>query len=108
MLLGMSQERLGELLGLTFQQIQKYEKGSNRIGASRLFDIAKVLDVSIQYFFEGYEGAASVLNAESCTITNILQSKDGVDLSRAFARITQSSERRAIVALVEALAERRE
>jgi transcriptional regulator with XRE-family HTH domain len=108
MLLGMSQERLGELLGLTFQQVQKYEKGSNRIGASRLFEIARVLDVSIQYFFEGFEGAASVLSAEGCTVTSMLQSKEGVDLSRAFARITQSSQRRAIVALVEALAGRRE
>ena len=52
MLLGMSQEKLGEHLGLTFQQVQKYEKGANRIGASRLFDIARVLDVPIGYFFE--------------------------------------------------------
>src|SRR6476659_2664637 len=52
MLLGMSQERLGEKLGLTFQQIQKYEKGINRIGASRLFDLAQVLGVSVQFFYE--------------------------------------------------------
>jgi transcriptional regulator with XRE-family HTH domain len=52
-LLGMSQEKLGNSLGLTFQQIQKYERGANRIGAARLFDIARVLDVPIQFFFEG-------------------------------------------------------
>src|SRR6185437_16017207 len=53
MLIGMSQEKLGDLLGLTFQQVQKYEKGVNRIGAGRLFEIAKILDVKIDYFYEG-------------------------------------------------------
>ena len=53
MLIGMSQERLGELLGLTFQQVQKYEKGVNRIGAGRLFDVSRILGVSIDYFYEG-------------------------------------------------------
>ena len=52
MLLGMSQEKLGELLGLTFQQVQKYEKGINRIGASRLFEIANVLGVNVQFFYD--------------------------------------------------------
>ena len=52
MLLGMSQEKLGEHLGLTFQQVQKYEKGVNRIGASRLFDLAKVLGVPVQFFYD--------------------------------------------------------
>src|SRR6202008_2707432 len=53
MLIGMSQERLGELLGLTFQQVQKYEKGVNRIGAGRLFEVARILGVPIDYFYEG-------------------------------------------------------
>src|ERR1700754_427873 len=53
MLIGMSQERLGDLLGLTFQQVQKYEKGVNRIGAGRLFDVARILGVPIDYFYEG-------------------------------------------------------
>ena len=56
MLLGMSQEKLGESLGLTFQQIQKYEKGANRIGASRLFELARILGVNVQYFFEELAG----------------------------------------------------
>jgi len=53
MLIGMSQERLGELLGLTFQQVQKYEKGVNRIGAGRLFEVSRILGVNIDYFYEG-------------------------------------------------------
>ncbi|WP_374651320.1 helix-turn-helix domain-containing protein [Dongia sp.] len=55
-LLGMSQEKLGNLIGLTFQQIQKYESGANRVSSSRLFDIARVLDIGIPYFFEGMSG----------------------------------------------------
>ena len=51
-LLGLSQEKLGEAIGLTFQQVQKYERGANRIGASRLYDLSKVLDVKVSYFFE--------------------------------------------------------
>ena len=56
MLLGMSQEKLGEHLGLTFQQVQKYEKGANRIGASRLFELARILGVNVQFFFEDLPG----------------------------------------------------
>ncbi|MBL4614923.1 MAG: helix-turn-helix transcriptional regulator, partial [Magnetovibrio sp.] len=55
-LLGMSQEKLGEAVGLTFQQIQKYERGANRIGASRLYQLSNVLDVSVSYFFEEMPG----------------------------------------------------
>ncbi|MCB1514247.1 MAG: helix-turn-helix transcriptional regulator [Hyphomicrobiaceae bacterium] len=60
MILGLSQEKLGELLGLTFQQIQKYEKGINRIGASRLFELSKVLDVPVQFFFEQAPGGEAI------------------------------------------------
>src|SRR6187399_686459 len=59
MLIGMSQERLGDLLGLTFQQVQKYEKGVNRIGAGRLFDVARILGVPIDYFYEGIAAPVS-------------------------------------------------
>lgn len=58
-LLGMSQERLGEALGLTFQQVQKYERGINRVGASRLFDLSRVLDVPISFFFDDMPDALS-------------------------------------------------
>jgi transcriptional regulator with XRE-family HTH domain len=112
MLLGMSQEKLGEKLGLTFQQIQKYEKGINRIGASRLFDLAQVLGVPVQFFYEQApttdsqpfvsEGFADP--AES-SIVEFLNSRDGVELNRAFVRITDPKARRAIVELVRSLAD---
>jgi transcriptional regulator with XRE-family HTH domain len=112
MLLGMSQEKLGEKLGLTFQQVQKYEKGINRIGASRLFDLAQVLGVPVQFFYEeaptgelqeptpdGFEEKA----AEN-TIVEFLRSRDGLELNKAFVRISDAKARRAIVDLVRSLA----
>jgi transcriptional regulator with XRE-family HTH domain len=110
MLLGMSQEKLGEHLGLTFQQIQKYEKGINRIGASRLFDLAQVLSVPVQFFYEelavGSSGAASGFGerpAESYA-AEFLGSREGLELNKAFARITDPRVRRSIVDLVRAFA----
>jgi len=113
MLLGMSQEKLGELLGLTFQQVQKYEKGVNRIGASRLFDLAHVLGVSIQYFYdelpaataEAHTGAVPGM-AEECGQTyigEVMTSREGVELSKAFSRIEDPHVRRAVVELVKAI-----
>jgi transcriptional regulator with XRE-family HTH domain len=112
MLLGMSQEKLGEKLGLTFQQIQKYEKGINRIGASRLFDLAQVLGVSVQFFYEeapaadGHafapDGFAEKV-AENA-IVEFLRSRDGLELNKAFVRIADARARRAIVDLVRSLA----
>lgn len=115
MLLGMSQERLGELLGLTFQQVQKYEKGINRIGASRLHELGRVLGVSVGYFFDeapmlpGHESNGAELNgfaempAESYA-ADFLSSRDGLELNKAFARITDAKVRRTIVDLVRSLA----
>jgi len=110
MLLGMSQEKLGEHLGLTFQQIQKYEKGINRIGASRLFDLARVLGVPVQFFYEelptanagGVAGFAD-RPAESYAV-EFLGSREGLELNKAFARITDARVRRSIVELVRAYA----
>ena len=112
MLLGMSQEKLGEKLGLTFQQVQKYEKGINRIGASRLFDLAQVLGVSVQFFYEeapapeGHplvpEGFAE--KPEEHSIVEFLLSRDGLELNKAFVRISDVKARRAIVELVRSLA----
>ena len=112
MLLGMSQEKLGEKLGLTFQQVQKYEKGINRIGASRLFDLAQVLGVSVQFFYEeapaaelhrlAADGFAEKLDEQS--IVEFLRSRDGLELNRAFVRISDIKARRAIVDLVRSLA----
>ena len=112
MLLGMSQEKLGEKLGLTFQQVQKYEKGINRIGASRLFDLAQVLGVSVQFFYE--EAPASEAQAaapdgfaekpDEHSIVEFLRSRDGLELNKAFVRISDAKARRAIVELVRSLA----
>lgn len=110
MLLGMSQEKLGEYLGLTFQQIQKYEKGINRVGASRLFDLAQVLGVPVQFFFkEAPAGEATQFAretfADESAIVEFLSSRDGLELSRAFVRIVDANARRAIVNLVRSLGE---
>ncbi len=112
MLLGMSQEKLGEHLGLTFQQVQKYEKGVNRIGASRLFDLAKVLGVPVQFFYD--EAPAGTYGAVTASgfaeqpgesyVVEFLGSRDGLELNKAFARITDAKVRRSIVDLVRSLA----
>jgi transcriptional regulator with XRE-family HTH domain len=113
MLLGMSQEKLGEYLGLTFQQVQKYEKGVNRIGASRLFDLAKVLGVPVQFFYDeapaGTHGHAEPIagfadHPSESYVVEFLGSRDGLELNKAFARIKDARVRRSIVDLVRALA----
>lgn len=111
MMMSMSQERLGEQLGITFQQIQKYEKGSNRIGASRLQEIARALQVPVAFFFEDAPGGESVKAgfAESQStsyVTDFLTSSEGVALNRAFARIADAKVRRRVIDLVEALADK--
>lgn len=110
MLLGMSQERLGESMGLTFQQVQKYEKGVNRIGASRLFQISKILDVPVQFFFEEapYSGDGNAVRgmAESDSeafILEFLNSREGLELNRAFVKIGDAKVRKSVVDLVRAL-----
>ena len=112
MLLGMSQEKLGEQLGLTFQQVQKYEKGVNRIGASRLFDLSQVLGVPIQFFYDeapyAQSAAATAAGfaerpAESYVV-DFLASREGMELNKAFVRIADGRVRRSIVDLVRTLA----
>jgi transcriptional regulator with XRE-family HTH domain len=111
MLLGMSQEKLGEHLGLTFQQIQKYE-GHQSHGASRLYDLSQVLSVPVQFFYEelavaadGRAGAAGFAErpAESYAV-EFLGSREGLELNKAFARISDPKVRRSIVELVRAFA----
>ena len=112
MLLGISQERLGEQLGLTFQQIQKYEKGVNRIGASRLYDLSRVLNVPVQFFYDDAPSSdpsrcAQPGMAEPAAdgyISDFLASREGVELNKAYARITDMRTRRAILDLVRSLA----
>jgi len=112
MLLGMSQEKLGESLGLTFQQVQKYEKGVNRIGASRLFDLAQVLGVPVQFFYDelsstaaesGFATGFAERPAESYVV-DFLGSRDGLELNKAFVRITDPKVRRSVIDLVRSLA----
>ena len=107
MMLGMSQEKLGEQLGITFQQIQKYEKGTNRIGASRLQNIATVLSVPVSFFFDGAPGQGNSSTSDSKSgsyVVDFLSSSEGLQLNRAFVRISDSKIRRRVVDLVRALA----
>lgn len=113
MMIGMSQERLGEKLSLTFQQVQKYEKGANRIGASRLFTIASILDVPVQFFFEDMPGEAIEnlpAGAEGMKepdqteyVMGFVSSAEGLQLNTAFSKIENVETRRKIVDLVKTL-----
>jgi hypothetical protein len=104
----MSQQLLGTQLDLTFQQIQKYEKGMNRIGASRLQQIGKSLKVPAAYFFEGapggWEPAGSVGDRAPNTFLEVLSTRDGQSVMRAFSRISNVKLRRSVVDLLERLA----
>jgi transcriptional regulator with XRE-family HTH domain len=111
MMLGMSQEKLGDALGLTFQQVQKYEKGTNRIGASRLQQIAHILQVPVSFFFEGAPNSpsshmsAGMSEAPSpAYVSDFLATSDGLSLTKSFMKIKNSKLRRRIVDLVEQIA----
>ena len=111
MMLNMSQSKLGDGLGLTFQQVQKYEKGTNRIGASRLQQIAHILQVPVSFFFEGApqvpgSKVTSLHEAPSpAYVTEFLATSDGISLTKAFMRIKNNKLRRRIVDLVEQIAD---
>lgn len=114
MMIGMSQERLGERIGLTFQQVQKYEKGANRIGASRLYAISKILEVPVEFFFQdmptsvaGDENGRPTGMAETdetAFVMDFVNSSEGLQLNTSFKRIENSDTRRKIVELVKTLA----
>jgi transcriptional regulator with XRE-family HTH domain len=108
MMLGMSQEKLGDALSLTFQQVQKYEKGTNRIGASRLQQISHILQVPVAFFFEGAPSPSSGAQTDGmheapspAYVADFLATSDGLALTRAFTRIKDAKLRRRIVDLVE-------
>ena len=110
--IGMSQEKLGDMLGLTFQQVQKYEKGTNRISVSRLVDIAKILGVDIHFFFNGIksikdDGGFSE-EASPPYISEVMSTPEGLQLIRTFTSIKNSRVRKSIVQLVSALAAQEE
>ena len=111
-IIGMSQEKLGEKMNLTFQQIQKYEKGTNRIGASRLFQFSIILEVRTGYFFEGLYGEDTALPVQvprlpalERELLNFSSSREGLDLNRAFISIADPKIRRRIIDLVRSLTE---
>jgi|TARA_R110002072_G_scaffold9326_6_gene45504 transcriptional regulator with XRE-family HTH domain len=115
-LLGLSQQRLGDALGLTFQQIQKYERGANRVGASRLFDIARVLDTDINYFFaEMAEAVAARSPRQLLSLAeedepflhnpDPLAKRETLELAKAYLRITDPSTRKRLFELTKALAD---
>jgi len=106
-LLGMSQERLGEALGLTFQQVQKYERGANRVGASRLFDLARALQVPVGFFFDDLpdamaEGAPPSLPTPD---DDPMQRRETIELVRAFYRIQDPLARRRLFELTRSIAD---
>ncbi|HYW64849.1 MAG TPA: helix-turn-helix transcriptional regulator [Bradyrhizobium sp.] len=111
LMIEMSQEKLGEALGLTFQQVQKYEKGTNRIGASRLQQICDILQIPVSFLFEGAPGtwtaADGNLEQHSPTyVADFLATSEGLALTRAFTRLTDAKLRRSIVDMVEQVAAR--
>jgi transcriptional regulator with XRE-family HTH domain len=109
MMLAMSQEKLGDALGLTFQQVQKYEKGTNRIGASRLQQISQILQVPVAFFFEGAPTVPGVNEPNKDAppvsyVSEFLATSEGLSLTKAFMRIQNARIRRRIVDLVEEIA----
>jgi transcriptional regulator with XRE-family HTH domain len=114
-LLGMSQERLGDQLGLTFQQVQKYERGVNRVGASRLFDLARVLDVPISFFFDdmpdglagsmggGSRRALGMADAQENLADDTMTRRETLELVRAYYRISDPNQRKKVLDLVKAM-----
>ncbi len=113
MLLGMSQEMLGKAVGLTFQQIQKYERGINRIGASRLFTLSKVLDVPVSYFFDDMPRALASAGAKprgfaESSVTfeaDPMASRETAELIRAYYRIDDPKQRRRVLELLRSMAD---
>jgi transcriptional regulator with XRE-family HTH domain len=120
-LMGMSQERLGEALGLTFQQVQKYERGVNRVGASRLFDLSRVLDVPISFFFDDMpEPLANVYSAQAGGLArrrtmggmadsqdafgdDLMNRRETLELVRAYYKITDAAVRKRVFDLIKSL-----
>jgi transcriptional regulator with XRE-family HTH domain len=111
-LLGLSQEKLGEAIGLTFQQVQKYERGANRIGASRLYDLARVLDVPVSFFFE--EMAPETKQSSPAQVRGLreepepyepdpMAKRETLELVRAYYRITEPQVRKRLFELTKAL-----
>ncbi len=108
-ILGVSQERLADSLGLTFQQVQKYERGSNRVSASKLYEIAATLQAQVSYFFEGLADPAVADSAAEPAaeqfVHDFLMTPEGLELANLFPKITRARVRRRILDLVRSMAE---
>lgn len=108
--MGMSQEKLGDALGLTFQQVQKYERGANRIGASRLFDLAKALQVPVGFFFDDLSPEPNPVDLENTGETTTsnddpMQQRETIELVRAYYRIANPTARRRLYELARSIAD---
>ena len=107
--LGLSQTDLAVALGLTFQQVQKYERGTNRISASKLFEIARTLKVPVAYFFEGYSqsdaGEGFSESQAEQNVNGFLMTSEGIEIAEAFPRIKSAKFRRKVMELVRTLAD---
>ena len=103
--LGVSQERLAEMVGLTFQQIQKYERAANRISASKLWEVANVLQAPVSYFYEGLGEQPPERDAEQEAMHAFLMTDEGVKLAELFPRIPKGPLRRKILELVRVMAD---
>jgi transcriptional regulator with XRE-family HTH domain len=109
-IMGVSQERLAESLGLTFQQVQKYERGSNRVSASKLYEIAATLQTQITYFFEGLADPSAIQDGEVAPeaerfVQDFLLMPEGLELAGLFPKITRARVRRRVLDLVRSMAE---
>jgi transcriptional regulator with XRE-family HTH domain len=109
-IMGVSQERLAESLGLTFQQVQKYERGSNRVSASKLYEIAATLQTQIAYFFEGLADPSAIQDGEVAPeaerfVQDFLLMPEGLELAGLFPKITRARVRRRVLDLVRSMAE---
>ena len=106
-LLGLSQQQLAVQLGLTFQQVQKYERGVNRVSASKLYETAQVLQASVTHFFEGLEGETLIVTPPDgeMAVTTFLMTTEGLELAKLFPRIPKGRMRHQVLELVRTLAE---
>ncbi len=108
-ILKMSQSKLGDILGVTFQQVQKYENGTNRVGASRLWKLSQVLDIPVTFFFDGLSGGADpdgfAEDDQTPIVYVFLNSSEGVELAKAVSRIHSKAVRRQILELARSLAD---
>ena len=108
-MMSLSQEKLGDALGITFQQVQKYEKGINRVGASRLQAISAILKVPVSYFFEdapGSAGSSGMAEGGSSYVVDFLNSSEGLRLNRAFVKISDPKVRQRVIDLIKALGDK--